>query len=161
MKDSLANAIRSNTMRAIRSSGNRSTELRLKGAFARLGIRGWRVRDRTVLGVPDFVFPKARLAVFVDGCFWHGCPICNIRVPQHNRSYWITKIARNKSRDRAVQRALGRQGWTVVRVWEHELRESPLGCIQKIVTASRSIGSGEKGTDSSPRSRATRYRTGR
>jgi len=144
MKNSQTTVIRSNIMRAIRSSNNRSTELRLKGTFVRLGIRGWRVRDKTVFGVPDFVFPRARLAVFVDGCFWHGCPKCSLRVPQHNRTYWATKITRNKSRDRGVERVLGRQGWTIVRVWEHELRESPLRCIQKIVTASGSVGAAEK-----------------
>jgi DNA mismatch endonuclease (patch repair protein) len=144
MKNFRASAIRSNIMRSIRSSNNRSTELRLRGAFVGLGIRGWKIRDRTVLGIPDFVFPASRLAIFVDGCFWHGCPKCNLSIPQHNRSYWATKIARNKSRDRGVRRVLQSEGWKVFRIWEHEVRESPQKCIQRIFTRSGSTYVAEK-----------------
>jgi len=69
---------------------------------------------------PDFVFPKSKLAVFVDGCFWHGCPRHFIR-PRGNAAFWRKKIAANKARDRLVNRTLRRQGWKVLRIWEHEL----------------------------------------
>lgn len=70
---------------------------------------------------PDFVFPRLQVAVFVDGCFWHGCPK-HATQPKTNRAFWRKKIARNRQRDREVGRALRRMGWRVVRVWEHGLR---------------------------------------
>lgn len=69
---------------------------------------------------PDFVFPKLRVAVFIDGCFWHGCPLHGTK-PANNRAFWRRKLARNRARDRLVDRLLRAQGWRVVRVWEHEL----------------------------------------
>ncbi len=69
---------------------------------------------------PDFVFPKLRLAIFVDGCFWHGCPKHETR-PQNNAAFWRKKFARNKARDRLVTRTLRQNGWRVLRIWEHEL----------------------------------------
>jgi DNA mismatch endonuclease (patch repair protein) len=69
---------------------------------------------------PDFVFPKLRLAVFVDGCFWHGCPL-HATQPRQNAKFWKEKIAANQTRDRLVTRTLRARGWRVLRVWEHEL----------------------------------------
>ncbi len=68
---------------------------------------------------PDVVFSRWRVAVFVDGCFWHGCPE-HQRVPQRNREYWVPKLQANIDRDRRVDAALAEGGWDVVRVWEHE-----------------------------------------
>ena len=73
-----------------------------------------------MFGNPDFVFPKRKLSVFVDGCFWHGCPRHFIR-PRGNAAFWRRKIAANRARDRIVNRTLRRQGWEVLRIWEHEL----------------------------------------
>jgi len=71
---------------------------------------------------PDFVFRKARLAVFVDGCFWHGCPK-HATWPAHRAAWWRRKIEGNKTRDRVVNRALRRAGWRVLRIWEHDLTQ--------------------------------------
>lgn len=119
MADTLSQVERSKLMSRIRSSNNASTELRAIQEFKRAGLRGWR-RRQPLLGSPDFVFPKARVAVFVDGCFWHGHPRL-ARIPKTNRAFWEAKIARNKARDREVNRGLRRLGWTVVRIWEHEV----------------------------------------
>lgn len=73
-----------------------------------------------VLGRPDFLLPDMRVALFVDGCFWHGCPR-HSRSPRSNRAYWRAKLARNRARDLRVRSALRRMGWAVVRVWEHDL----------------------------------------
>lgn len=110
---------RSAVMSLIRSRGNHETELRLIEIFRTFGIRGWR-RGQALPGRPDFVFRAERLAVFVDGCFWHGCPRC-YRRPSSNQEYWDAKIARNRARDRAVTRQLRRTGWSVVRIWHHDL----------------------------------------
>lgn len=106
-------------MSHIRGAGNRDTELRLIQIFKENDITGWR-RNQPVFGKPDFVFPKLKLAVFVDGCFWHGCPK-HATWPKHNAGFWRKKIAANRSRDRRVNRTLRDRGWRVVRIWEHEL----------------------------------------
>jgi DNA mismatch endonuclease, patch repair protein len=111
---------RSQVMAAIRSTGNRATELRLAAIFREHGITGWR-RHRALPGRPDFTFRRERLAIFVDGCFWHGCPR-HLRMPSDNRPYWKLKIARNIHRDHETTRRLKKAGWQVLRVWEHALR---------------------------------------
>lgn len=107
-------------MSRIRDAGNKGTELRLIEVFRAHGITGWR-RGSKLPGRPDFVFPLLRAAVFVDGCFWHGCPR-HATQPKTNAAFWRDKIATNKARDRRVNRALRGRGWSVIRIWEHELR---------------------------------------
>jgi DNA mismatch endonuclease (patch repair protein) len=83
------------------------------------GIRGWRRKHR-LPGRPDFVFPKQRVVVFVDGCFWHGCPV-HYSEPATATEFWSAKIAGNRRRDRRVSRQLRKKGWKVLRLWEHAL----------------------------------------
>jgi len=107
-------------MAAIRSSGNQDTELKLVALFKIHGITGWRRKQR-VFGKPDFIFRRQKVAVFVDGCFWHGCPRC-YRRPKSNRKFWDAKITRNRMRDRRVKSVLRNEGWQVLRFWEHDLK---------------------------------------
>jgi len=116
MPDIFPKAKRSAVMAAIRGSGNAATELRMMALLRAHGITGWR-RKAQVFGKPDFVFLAARVAVFVDGCFWHGCPR-HATQPRTRAAFWTAKFARNKARDREVTRTLRRAGWTVLRVWE-------------------------------------------
>ncbi len=106
-------------MSLIRGSGNRDTELKLIRLFRLHGITGWR-RNSKLIGKPDFIFPKLKLAVFVDGCFWHGCPK-HATKPANNRVFWELKLTANKARDRLVNRVLRKTGWRILRIWEHEL----------------------------------------
>jgi DNA mismatch endonuclease (patch repair protein) len=129
--DNVAPDVRSRTMAAVRSTGNRSTEGILRAHLVRRGVRGWRLNARELPGCPDFVFDDARVAVFVDGCFWHGCPRCH-RAPGSNQDYWTRKVERNRKRDRKVARALRADHWTVVRVWEHELKACAAAVAKKI-----------------------------
>ncbi len=108
-------------MAAVRSTGNKTTELKLALAFRSHGITGWR-RHQPLPGKPDFVFRRERLAIFVDGCFWHGCR-WHGRIPEGNRDYWRKKIARNRDRDRETTRTLRRLGWRILRIWEHSLAQ--------------------------------------
>ncbi len=117
--DPLSKRRRSEVMARIRSRGNRSTELELAKLLRRERITGWR-RKSALFGRPDFVFPAIKLAVFVDGEFWHGHPRRG-RLPKTHRAYWRAKINRNRSRDRRVNRALRQLGWRVLRIWEHQL----------------------------------------
>jgi DNA mismatch endonuclease (patch repair protein) len=118
MPDFLSREHRSALMSRIRGRGNKETELALAKLLRRHGVKGWR-RHQSIFGKPDFIFPKARLAVFVDGCFWHGCPKHGTR-PKSNRSYWHRKLSRNKPRDKLVNRELQKLGWRVFRIWQHE-----------------------------------------
>ena len=120
---------RSQVMAAIRSRGNKDTELKLATILRAAHITGWR-RHQPIPGRPDFVFRRARLAIFVDGCFWHGCPKHG-RKPGSNRAYWLPKLRRNKTRDSTVSRELFRAGWTVIRLWEHQLA-TPLTLANRI-----------------------------
>ncbi len=120
MADIFTKAKRSEVMSLIRGKGNRSTEGALAAFFRREGITGWR-REQPLFGKPDFVFRAERVAVFVDGCFWHGCPKHG-RKPKTRKAFWTAKIERNAARDRLVTRTLRASGWRVMRVWEHDLR---------------------------------------
>ena len=119
MADVFSKSKRSEVMARIRSRGNQATELALAKLFRRHKITGWR-RNQKVFGKPDFIFPKHKLAVFVDGCFWHGCPKHGTQ-PKGNAAFWRKKISRNQTRDKLVNRTLRRARWRVIRIWEHEL----------------------------------------
>ncbi len=115
---------RSRIMAAIRSKGNITTERRMAQILRQNRLSGWR-RHANLPGHPDFVFTAYKVAIFVDGCFWHGCPKC-YRRPRQNRPYWQEKIARNIARDRKVSRLLRSLGWSVLRFWEHTLKDSDM-----------------------------------
>jgi DNA mismatch endonuclease (patch repair protein) len=107
-------------MAACKGRGNRSTEMVMIGLLREHGLTGWR-RHFSVIGKPDFAWPKLKVAMFVDGCFWHGCPYCR-RAPRTNSNFWDQKIIVNQRRDRKVNRTLRRMGWHVVRVRECKIR---------------------------------------
>lgn len=129
MTDIWSKQKRSEVMSLIRSRGNKATELRLIEIFREYGITGWR-RNQSLLGKPDFTFRRERVVVFVDGCFWHGCPKCYKR-PGSNREFWDTKIAANRKRDRYVNRELRKLGWQVVRIWQHQMKK-PTHTVSKL-----------------------------
>src|SRR5665213_1682065 len=120
MSDSVSKEKRSQIMSSVRSKGNEATEMSLIRIFRKHQVTGWR-RHRPIPGKPDFVFPRHRLAVFVDGCFWHGCRR-HCRMPQDNRRNWQQKTSRNAARDRKTTRLLRRVGWRVLRIWKHYLK---------------------------------------
>ena len=119
--DKVSKVTRSAIMSKIRSRGNGSTERRLRMALVRAGARGWQMHPWRIDGRPDIWFPRQRIAVFADGCFWHNCPRCQINLPRQNRHYWLGKLERNQTRGSEVNRRLRNLGISVVRIWEHEL----------------------------------------
>ena len=121
MADTVSPKERSRIMAKVKSRGNISTELKLIKFFKEYGIKGWR-RRYPLIGSPDFVISKSRLAIFVDGCFWHGCKE-HCRMPESNREYWVSKIDKNIQRDKLMNEELKKNRWTVIRIWEHELRK--------------------------------------
>jgi DNA mismatch endonuclease (patch repair protein) len=133
MADVFNKAKRSEVMSRIRGKGNKNTELALLRLMRASGITGWR-RHQPVFGNPDFVFPSERVAVFVDGCFWHGCPR-HRQYPATNGAFWRKKLDANTKRDLLVARTLKNKGWTVVRIWECQLKKSPARCVARIKKA--------------------------
>ncbi len=119
MADIFNKTKRSDVMSRIRSHGNKSTELAMIKVFRANKITGWR-RHQNVFGKPDFIFPELRVAIFVDGCFWHGCPK-HSNTPVDNKDFWLKKLTSNKKRDKIVANTLREKGWRVLRIWEHEL----------------------------------------
>jgi DNA mismatch endonuclease (patch repair protein) len=98
--------------------------LRVIELFKQFGIKGWR-RKYKIDGKPDFVFAKQKIAIFVDGCFWHGC-VKHCRIPLDNHEYWVAKIDKNIKRDISVVESLQEKNWDVIRIWEHEIKPKSL-----------------------------------
>lgn len=136
MADIFSKRMRSRVMAAVKSSGNRSTEKLLASLFRKHRLKGWRSQGN-LPGTPDFVFPGARLAVFVDGCFWHGCGSC--RSVNDLPKKWVVKILGNKDRDKRVGRRLRYLGWRVLRFREHYLAKRPMEAV-RLVRSARRLG---------------------
>lgn len=115
MADNLTKAQRSYCMSKIRRSGTKA-ELIHKSKFLKLEYQ-----PRGLLGNPDFIDWKKKKIVFIDGCFWHKCPM-HYTKPKSNRKYWLPKLERNKARDKEVNLAYQNSGWEVIRIWEHDLK---------------------------------------
>ncbi len=122
MADVFDKSKRSDVMRKVRSKNNKSTELKLIDLFKQNNIKGWR-RNYKVKGHPDFVFLNKKIAIFVDGCFWHGHDCRNTR-PSDNADYWQKKRKRNILHDKQVTKLFENRGWAVLRIWECELKKS-------------------------------------
>ncbi len=123
MTDNLSPEDRRKTMRAVKGKGTK-LERRLWAMLAGMGLRGWKKNVEFVAGRPDVVFAGQRVAVFIDGCFWHGCPHCNRKLPDTNRAYWERKIRRNVELAGLHNEQLQQDGWIVVRIWEHEMTDT-------------------------------------
>ncbi|MEO6060613.1 MAG: very short patch repair endonuclease [Thermoflexales bacterium] len=121
--DRVSPAERSRVMAAVPSQQT-SLERTFAAVLRAAGLRGFGLNARGIQGRPDIVFRRAKVAVFVDACFWHACR-WHCRRPASNREYWDWKMDRNRRRDRAVNSALRAEGWKVVRVWEHQLADPP------------------------------------
>lgn len=136
MTDTFSKEKRSQIMRQVKSSRNKSTEIKLIKYFKKNGIKGWR-RNYKIFGKPDFVFITSKVAIFVDGCFWHGHNCRNTK-PKDNKEYWDRKIDRNIQRDKQVTKHLEGIGWTVIRIWECELKDENK-IKEKITTAPNNL----------------------
>ncbi|MFZ5822696.1 MAG: very short patch repair endonuclease [Chloroflexota bacterium] len=122
MSDNLKPDDRKRTMQAVKSKGTR-LEKRLFATLSGMGISGWKKNASNITGKPDIAFLIQKIAIFVDGCFWHGCPHCKRKLPKTNREYWERKIKRNIELAEIYNAQLNREGWKVIRIWEHEIRD--------------------------------------
>ena len=121
MSDIFSSEKRSAVMKAVKSRNTKTTELKMIEIFKELHIIGWR-RTYPLIGKPDFVFPKKRIVIFVDGCFWHGHDCRNV-TPSDNAEFWEAKRLYNKKHDEEVTQTLVQKNWTVIRIWECELKK--------------------------------------
>ncbi len=99
-------------------------EVILRKALSDAGLRGYRLHCR-LTGKPDIVFPKRKVAIFIDGCFWHKCPKC-FKKPETNKEFWLKKIDSNVKRDKLVSAKMKKEGWKVLRIWEHRLKNQKI-----------------------------------
>jgi DNA mismatch endonuclease (patch repair protein) len=120
MTDNLSPQERHKTMKAVKGKAT-IPEKRLFSFLMRKGFRGWTKNDPLIFGKPDVAFKEKRIAIFIDGCFWHGCLACNKKMPKTNSGYWLKKIDRNKKQSQLVNKTLRVDGWKLIRIWEHEL----------------------------------------
>ncbi|MEX0682297.1 MAG: very short patch repair endonuclease [Gaiellaceae bacterium] len=130
MPDTYSPEVRSRVMARVKGRDT-APELTLRRALYALGLRGWRCHRADLPGKPDLAFGRARLAVFVDGGFWHGHP--RKWWPGRSGPYWDAKIARNQERDREADRALGELGWRVVRLWDFEVEADPVAAAEAVL----------------------------
>jgi DNA mismatch endonuclease (patch repair protein) len=143
--DTVPKKVRSKIMAAIKPFGNKTTELAMDRLLSQNGLRGYR-KHWPIAGKPDFAWPKLKIALFVDGCFWHGCPRCK-RIPKSNVEFWTTRILGNRKRDRRVANSLRKEGWAVIRVWECSLaKERTIKRIRAALSALKVAPSKRGGT---------------
>jgi DNA mismatch endonuclease, patch repair protein len=131
MTDCYPKEVRSRVMANIRSK-NTKPELELRKLLWSKGLRGYRIHNKKLPGNPDIAFSKKKIAIFIDGCFWHGCPICFVE-PKTNRDYWLPKIRNTIERDNTQQKELESAGWVVIRIWEHDIKNDIQNAVDTII----------------------------
>ena len=119
MADKVSPEVRTRTMRAVKSNDSKM-EIKFRSALWRCGLRFYK-NVKSLPGKPDIVFPKKKVVIFLDSCFWHGCPQ-HLRMPKSNLDYWQPKIERNKKRDGEINSYYSENNWRILRIWEHELK---------------------------------------
>jgi DNA mismatch endonuclease (patch repair protein) len=132
MADSFNKEKRSDIMRSVKSSGSK-LERKLAQHLWCNGIR-YRKNVKDLRGKPDLAIKKYKVVIFVDSCFWHGCPE-HCRIPHSNTEYWVSKINRNMERDNQITLYYLANNWTVIRIWEHEMKSKLEATLDRVLTA--------------------------
>jgi DNA mismatch endonuclease, patch repair protein len=113
-------------------SKNTKPELLLRKELFKTGIKGYRLHPRNVPGSPDICFKSLKIAIFANGCFWHRCPYCKLKLPVSNRNFWRQKFKKNVIRDITKNNELKKKGWIVITIWECQIKKNILKQVQKI-----------------------------
>lgn len=129
MADTFSQRKRSKIMSRVKSKDS-AIEIILRKGLWKSGFR-YRKNSSQYLGKPDIILKKYKAVIFIDSCFWHGCPK-HLRMPSSNQKYWETKIARNQERDKEINSYYGKNNWRIIRVWEHDILKNPDRCVNKI-----------------------------
>jgi DNA mismatch endonuclease (patch repair protein) len=136
MTDVLTQEQRKYNMSRIKGK-NTGPEVKLRKMLYAQGLKGYRIHY-DLLGKPDIVFVKKKIAIFVDGCFWHKCPV-DFQEPETRKEFWLKKINSNIERDKKVNNQLQKEGWTIIRIWEHDVRKNPEEIVNKILSDLKKI----------------------
>lgn len=107
-------------------------EITVRKMLRDMGFGGYRLDWRKAPGHPDIAYPGRKIAIFVHGCFWHRCPICNLPMPKSHQEYWVPKLERNVQRDEETARKLTEGGWHVIIIWECQIKNNP-DCVREIL----------------------------
>ncbi len=134
MADKVSTEVRTRTMRAVKSNDSKM-EIKFRSALWRSGLRFYK-NVKSLSGKPDIVFPKKKVVIFLDSCFWHGCPE-HLRMPKSNLDYWQPKIERNKKRDSEINAYYSENNWQIFRIWEHELKTNFDNQVSEVARAVR------------------------
>lgn len=140
--DRVSPQVRSEVMSSVKSKKTK-LEIFFADQLTERGLTGFRWNAPELVGKPDFVYEDTKVVIFIDSCFWHGCKQ-HLRMPASNQDYWSAKIARNRKKDYEVTKQLQLEGWLVIRIWEHSLKNPHslkwwLTRIKHLVAARRSI----------------------
>lgn len=125
-----SSAVVSKVMKSNRAKDTR-LEVTMRKSLRKAGLKGLVLNPRNIVGRPDIAFPKKKVAVFVHGCFWHGCPR-DYSLPKTHSSFWKRKIIRNKERDKRKRKELEKAGWKVFEFWEHEVKRNAFKCASRV-----------------------------
>ena len=125
------NKITSKVMRSNKAK-NTKPELKFRMALTRNGIHGFTLHSKSLPGRPDISFNKNKIAVFINGCFWHRCPYCDLAIPKSNRSFWKNKFIKNIKRDKVKKSELQKLGWKVLTIWECKIKNGTRTQINRI-----------------------------
>ncbi len=136
MASNIPPATNENVSKSMRSNKGKGTkpELKVRLMLREMGYPGYRLNWKKAPGHPDIAYPGRRIAIFVNGCFWHHCPRCNLPMPKSHQDYWLPKIERNVQRDAEKNRELAEMGWTVVTIWECELKKESEQVYERLRT---------------------------
>lgn len=126
------NELSSRIMSAVKDR-NTKPELLLRKKLWSSGIRGYRIHLKNVPGRPDIAFPRKRIAIFVNGCFWHRCPFCKLPIPKFNSNFWEKKFNQNKKRDKKKINQLVNKGWKIITIWECQIKANLNRYIKVII----------------------------
>lgn len=119
-------------MKSNKSKGT-APELVVRKALRNAGYPGYRLNWKKAPGKPDICYPGRKIAIFINGCFWHRCPKCNLPMPKHNSEYWIPKLEKNVQRDQKNRTLLESEGWEVIIIWTCDLKKKPEEMINQII----------------------------
>lgn len=120
------------TMSSIKSK-NSIPELIIRKELFKQGIRGYRIHSKNVIGKPDIAFLRKKIAIFINGCFWHMCPKCNLTSPKHNAAFWKEKLTNNVERDTKNIKLLEENGWNIITIWECDIKKNVEKCLNLII----------------------------
>ncbi len=121
----------SNVMKA-NVSKNTEPEMMMREAFSKAGLKGYNLHSENIPGRPDIAFVRKRIAIFVNGCFWHRCPYCKLSLPKTHTDFWKRKFERNKERDKRKRKMLEKDGWKVFEFWECMIKKNPYKYAERV-----------------------------